>query len=132
MARSARDAPRWLSRPRAVGWHVAARPLTIGRVRNDRAVTGHVHLRRGKRGNVFYLRCRLPSGEQVQRRLGPEWTERGRPPAGHYTRRMADAALRETLVDVGRSALTHKRTGVTFEQAVNEWLHYVEYEKQRT
>ena len=39
-------------------------------------------LRRGKRGRVFYLRFRLPDGRHVQRKLGPEWTQRSRPPAG--------------------------------------------------
>src|SRR5690242_13982050 len=28
---------------------------------------------------VRYAKCRLPDGRQVQKRIGPAWTERGRP-----------------------------------------------------
>lgn len=35
----------------------------------------------------------LPDGRQVQKRIGPAWTERGRPPAGYFTKRTADAWL---------------------------------------
>ncbi len=52
--------------------------------------TGHVFRVDGKRGAVWYAKYRLPSGRQVQRRLGPAAPERGRPPAGHFTRRLAE------------------------------------------
>jgi hypothetical protein len=38
----------------------------------------------GRRG---YAKYRLPDGRQVQRKFGPAWTERGRPPAGWFTKR---------------------------------------------
>ena len=34
------------------------------------------------RGPCWYAKYRLPDGRQVQKKLGPAWTERGRPPAG--------------------------------------------------
>src|ERR1700751_4880016 len=40
---------------------------------------------------------RLPDGRQVQKKLGPAWTERGRPPTGYFTKHLAEDALRRTL-----------------------------------
>lgn len=95
------------------------------------AVSGHVCLVKRKRGDQWYLRYRLPSGRQVQKRLGPAWTERGRPPAGYYTRKMAEAALRETLADAQRGTLAgSERTGATFRDAAAEFLRYVEDVRQ--
>src|SRR5436190_1771903 len=42
-----------------------------------RAVSGHVYVKRGKRGASWYYRARLPHGE-VRRKLGPVWDEAGR------------------------------------------------------
>jgi integrase len=95
-------------------------------------VTGHVSLRKRKRGSVYYLKYRLTDGRQVQKLLGPAWTERSRPPAGYYTRRTADEALHELLTDARRGALPDsRRSGRTFGEACSEWLRYVEHEKQR-
>jgi hypothetical protein len=66
------------------------------------AVTGHAKLREGKRGDVWYLRFRTPSGKQVEKRLGPAWAERSRPPAGHFTRKGAEAELAALLTDLRR------------------------------
>lgn len=98
----------------------------------DSGVSGHVILRDGVRGNVFHLKYRLPDGRQVKRRLGPEWRGSGRPPAGYYTKRSAEAALREILADAQRGRLPGQvRTGATFGDAVREWLRYVEHDRQR-
>jgi hypothetical protein len=43
------------------------------------------------------MKYRLPDGRQVQKKLGPAWSERGRPPAGHLTKRLAEDTLRRTL-----------------------------------
>jgi integrase len=96
-------------------------------------VTGHVKLLKGKRGDSWYLRYRLSSGRQVQKRLGPAWTERSRPPAGYFTRKTAQAALDALLTDVRRGAAPDPddRTGKTFADAVAAWLHYVEHDKAR-
>ena len=48
------------------------------------------------------LKWRCADGRQVQRRLGPAWTGRGRPPAGYYTERTADEALEAVLTDARR------------------------------
>lgn len=68
----------------------------------------------------------------MQRRLGPEWREGGRAPAGYYTRKSAQAALREIVADAQRGRLPGQiRTGATFGDAVDEWLRYVEHDRQR-
>ena len=96
-------------------------------------VSGHVALIKRKRGPQFYLRYRLPSGRHVQKRLGPAWTERSRPPAGYYTRKGAEEALSALLTDVRRGEVPDPgdRSGKTFGDAVAEWLRYVEHEKAR-
>jgi integrase len=96
-------------------------------------VTGHVKLAKRKRGDQWYLRYRHPSGKPVEKRLGPAWTERSRPPAGHYTRKMAEEALSALLTDIRRGEVPDPgdRSGKTFADAVAEWLRYVEHEKDR-
>src|SRR5437763_17184267 len=68
-------------------------------------VSGHVALVERKKGASFYVKYRLADGRQVQRRLGPAWTGPGEPPRGYYTRRLAEAALRELLADAQRGRL---------------------------
>ena len=51
----------------------------------------------GKRRPVWRAKYRLPDGRQVQRTIGPAWTERGRPPRGYFTKRTAEAWLRDVL-----------------------------------
>jgi integrase len=95
-------------------------------------VSGHVALVERKRGRQWYLRYRLPDGRKVQRRLGPAWEERGRPPAGYFTRRTAEAELRRILTDAERGTLAAvKRIGATFADAAAEWLQYVEHDRKR-
>jgi integrase len=96
-------------------------------------VTGHVSLRDRKRGDVYYLKYRLADGRQVQKLLGPAWTERSRPPKGYYTPKLAEEALQELLADARRGTLadSQRRSGKTFHDACAEWLRYVEHEKQR-
>jgi hypothetical protein len=59
--------------------------------------TGLVFARKGARGTVWHAKYRLPDGRQVKKRIGPDWSGRGRPPVGHYTERLAEAWLHETL-----------------------------------
>ena len=49
--------------------------------------SGHVFRVERARGPVWYAKYRLPDGRQVQKKIGPAWTERGRPPAGYFTKR---------------------------------------------
>src|ERR1700688_3464211 len=41
--------------------------------------TGHVFRVERARGPVWYAKYRLPDGRQVQKKIGPAWTARGRP-----------------------------------------------------
>jgi len=52
-----------------------------------KAISGHVFKIERKRGPQWYAKYRLPDGRQVQRRIGPHWTDRKQePPAGYFTR----------------------------------------------
>jgi integrase len=86
----------------------------------------------GRRGPVWRAKYRLPDGRQVQRRIGPAWTGRGRPPAGYFTKRTAEDWLRGVL-DRARAGMLPgmHRTGVTVADACDEFLAYVERERQR-
>lgn len=53
-------------------------------------ISGHVRLVARKRGPQFYVKYRPADGRQVERRLGPAWTQRGRPPVGYYTAKTAE------------------------------------------
>ena len=94
--------------------------------------TGHVFRVERKRGPVWYAKYRPPDGQQVQKKLGPAWTERGDPPTGYFTRRTAEAWLRDTLDEARRGTLRGMvRTNATFADAAAEWLRYVEQERGR-
>ena len=95
-----------------------------------RPPSGHVFRVQRKRGPVWYAKYRLPDGRQLQRKLGPAWTGRGRPPAGYYTKRTAEAWLRELLDEARRGTLPGMvRTGATFADAAAEFLRYVEHDR---
>ncbi len=88
-----------------------------------RAVSGHVFRVVRRSGPVWYAKYRLPDGRQVQRKIGPAWTGRGRPAAGFFTKRTAEDWLREALDQARAGVLAEQtRTGVTFAQAAREWL----------
>jgi integrase len=92
--------------------------------------SGHVFRVERKRGPAWYAKYRLPDGRQQQRKLGPAWTERGRPRAGYFTKRTAEAWLRDTLDAARRRALPGQvATGATFADAAAEWLRYVEHDR---
>lgn len=94
-------------------------------------VTGSVRLVQRKRGCVWYANYRLPSGKQVQRKLGPAAPAKGRAPHGHFTKRTAQEALAAILTDARRGTLDHvERSGATFADAAAEYLRYVEGVKQ--
>jgi hypothetical protein len=94
--------------------------------------TGHVFRVERSRGPQWYAKYRLADGRQVQKRLGPAWTDRGRPPTGYFTKRLAEAWLRDVLVSARRGTLAGQvATGATFADAAAEWLRYVELDRQR-
>ncbi|HEV7400760.1 MAG TPA: tyrosine-type recombinase/integrase [Solirubrobacterales bacterium] len=90
-------------------------------------ISGHVSLRKGKRGGVWYAKYRLPDGRQVQKRIGQAWTEKAAPPEGYFTKASAKAYLDELLAQARRGTLPGMvRTGRTFRVAAEEWLDYCE------
>src|SRR4051812_33967823 len=97
-----------------------------------RQVSGNVRLVKRKTGARWYMKYRFPSGKQKRRTL-LAWTERSKPPAGYYTRKMAQAELEATLVAARRGEIPDPgdSAGKTFGDAVAEWLRYVEQEKAR-
>ncbi|MDP9293925.1 MAG: site-specific integrase, partial [Actinomycetota bacterium] len=95
-------------------------------------VSGHVYRFEGKRRPTWRAKYRLPDGRQVKKTIGPAWTERGRPRAGYYTKRTAEAWLRDVLDQVHAGTLPGMvRTGVTFADAAGEYLRYVEHDLDR-
>src|SRR4051794_3041493 len=94
--------------------------------------SGHVFRFEGKRRPVWRAKYRLPHGRQIQKTLGPAWTYRGRPPAGYFTKRTAEAWLRKTLVEAAAGTLPRMvRTGATVADACAEYLRYIEQDRQR-
>jgi integrase len=95
-------------------------------------VSGHVFRFEGKRRSVWRVKYRLPDGRQVKKTIGPAWTERGRPAAGYFTRRTAQAWLDDVLARARAGTLPGMvRTGVTFADACDEYLRYVEVDLDR-
>src|SRR5256714_3799234 len=91
-----------------------------------RTPSGHVFRIDRARGPVWYAKYRLPDGRQLQKKLGPAWTARGRPPAGYFTKRIAEDWLRDTLDAARRGTLPGLvKTEATFADAAEEWLRYV-------
>ena len=98
----------------------------------DLEPTGTVFRRDGARRPVWYARYRLADGRQVQKRIGPAWTERGRPSAGYFTKRTAEAWLRDVLDQARRGTLPGMvRTGATFADAAAEYLRYIDHDRGR-
>jgi integrase len=92
--------------------------------------SGHVFRVDRSRGPVWYAKYRLPDGRQVQRKIGPAWAERGRPAAGHLTKRTAEAWLRDVLDEARRGTLPGMiQTGATFADAAAEYLRYAEHDR---
>ena len=97
-----------------------------------RPPTGHVFRVERTRGPAWYAKDRLPDCRQAQKKLGPAWTERGRPPAGYFSKRLAEDWLRSTLDEARRGVLPGMvKTGATFADAAAEWLRYVEHDRGR-
>src|SRR4051794_20350432 len=92
--------------------------------------SGHVFRVERRRGPVWYAKYRLGDGRQIQRKIGPAWTERGRPPAGWFTRRGAEDWLRSVLDQARRGTLPGMvRTGASFADAAAEYLRYIEHDR---
>ena len=99
---------------------------------SPRPPSGHVFRVTRARGPVWFAKYRLPDGRQVQKKIGPAWTELGRPPAGYFTKRLAEDWLRARLDEARRGTLPGMvQTGVTFADAAAEWLRYLEQDRER-
>jgi len=97
-----------------------------------RPISGHVFRVEGKRGPVWRAKYRLPDGRQVQRKIGPAWTERGRPASGYFTKRTAEAWLRDVLDQARDGRLPGMvRTGLSFAAASEEYLRWLEHDRER-
>lgn len=94
----------------------------------NRPVSGHVFRVTRARGPQWYAKYRTPDGRQIQKRLGPAWTERGRPPTGYFTKRTAKAWLQDQLVAVRNGHGPQPPSGDTFEDIVAGWLAHVQRE----
>lgn len=95
-----------------------------------RASSGHVYRVERQRGDQWYAKFRLPDGRQVQRRLGPAWSGRGRLAAGYFTKQTAERELRKLLTDADRGTLAGMgKTGATVGDAAAEWLRHREHER---
>jgi integrase len=95
-------------------------------------ISGHVFRRDGTRGSVWHAKYRLPDGREVKRKIGPAWTERGRPGAGFFTRRTAQAWLDQVLAEARRGELPGMvQTGASFADAVAEYMRWLEHDRQR-
>jgi integrase len=81
---------------------------------------------------MWRAKYRLPDGRQVQRTIGKVWTARGRPPEGYFTKRTAEAWLRDVLDQAERGTLPGMvRTGRTLADAADEYLRYLTDDRQR-
>lgn len=93
-------------------------------------VSGHVFRLERKRGPVWYAKYRLPDGRQVQKKIGPAWTRRGRPAPGYFTKHTAQAWLDDLLARARRGTLPGSvRTGALFSDAAAEWLRWAEHDR---
>lgn len=93
--------------------------------------SGHVFRAERRLGAVWYAKYRLPDGRQVQKKIGPAWSERERPPAGYFTKRLAEDWLREVLDQARRGTLVGMvRTGATFADAAAEFMRHAEHDRQ--
>lgn len=94
--------------------------------------SGHVFRVDRARGPVWYAKYRLPDGRQVQKKIGPAWADRGRPPVGYFTKRTAEAWLHDLLDQARRGTLPGMRSGdATFAEAAEEWLRFIEQDRER-
>jgi len=61
---------------------------------------------------------------------GPAWSDRGRAPAGFFTKRLAEDWLRDTLLqDAQKDEAGQRETGATFADAAEEYLCYAEQDR---
>lgn len=96
-------------------------------------VSGHLFRKARASGDRWMAKWRDRDG-QHQRVLARVWTQRTRPPAGYLTKQGAQTELDEILAEARRKQLVGVgggARGVSFEDAAQEWLRYVEHDRGR-
>jgi integrase len=94
--------------------------------------SGHVFCVQRQYGLVWYAKYRTGMDRQIQRKLGPAWTRRGRPPHGYFNRSSAERWLCATLEQIRvRTMPPMAGTRASFTTAAEEWLRYVEHDRGR-
>jgi hypothetical protein len=94
--------------------------------------SGHVFCVQRQQALVWYAKYRTGTGRQIQKKLGPAWTRRGRPPDGYYTHALAQRWLCATLEQIrSRTMPPTAGTRLEFATAAGEWLRHVEHERGR-
>ena len=108
------------------------------------SISGHVQVREGARGRVWVALWRDAEGRH-KRTLGPAWVKPhgktaksapkwraadGPKPHGCLTPRDAHEALQELLTSAPKEKQA-TRVAHTFGQACDEWLRYVEHDRER-
>jgi integrase len=84
-------------------------------------VSGSIITVKRKSGAVLYIKARKRNGDQVKQRLGPE---------AEWSKRQREDALREFLVDLGRTP-DGPPEAIALGDAARAWLAYIEHEKAR-
>lgn len=83
--------------------------------------SGHLFLYDGKRGQVWYAKLRLPDGSQTKVRIGKR---------SDFTETQANRELRKLIV-LADEGEVQRRSGTTFKTIANEWLDYIEHDRNR-
>ena len=109
--------------------------MQANRSSRPRPATGFVFLHEPKdprRPSAWHTKYRMPDGRQVKKRLGPAWTQPGRPPEGWLTKKLAEQSLAVILreADEGKLAVA-TATGLTFPAVAREFLRYIEEDRER-
>lgn len=102
--------------------------MTVRMFDSSASISGHVFLYEGKRRTTWCAKWRDQRG-QHEKRLGPAWTGKGRPPSGFLREREARAMLQEILVEARRGIARQERTGVTFRDVAEEWFERGQFER---
>jgi integrase len=95
-------------------------------------VSGHINLRKGTRGGVWYAKWRDATGRQREKRLAKDWTDKGQPVPGYMRRKEANAALQAILTDARRGLIEQVRSTVTFASVAEEWFENGKLERDWT
>jgi len=111
--------------------HLAPRVWPVEELR-EAPVSGHIFRKKRQSGDRWMAKWRDAAG-QHQRVMGKAWMGRGRPPEGYLTKRGAQEVLDTILADARRGRLVARRpeSTVTFADAAEEWLRYLEHERGR-